>query len=95
MNSNHSLPRIRYSTYLWVLAVLLALTLISVLITYMDLGRFTILGALSIATGKSFLVLWHYMHLKHENRFYLAMIALVLLVFVAVLVFTFLDYGLK
>jgi cytochrome c oxidase subunit IV len=83
---------VKYRTYIFVLLTLVTLTGISVFITQIDLGRLAIVGALTIACIKSSLVLWHFMHLKYENRLIIMMVSLVLFVFFVVLVITFLDY---
>jgi cytochrome c oxidase subunit 4 len=76
-----------------VLIALLILTSISVAVTGIDMGRMAVFGALLLATLKSALVLWHFMHLKYESMVIRLMVVLVLFVFLAVLVITFLDYG--
>lgn len=78
-----------------VLVVLLALTAVTVLITYIHLGAFTVAGALLIACIKTFVVLTYFMHLKHESFFIRLMVALVFLLFAIVIVITFIDYGLR
>ena len=84
---------VKYRTYFFVLLALLLLTFTSVTITSIDLGTFAIVGALVLATIKSSLVLWFFMHLKYENKIFRAMIGLVLFVFLLVMIITFLDYG--
>lgn len=92
--SNEAHPHIvKYKTYFFVLLALVTLTLISVAITGIELGNLAVLGALILATIKASLVLWHFMHLKYENRLFLLMIGMVLFVFIVVIVITFLDYG--
>jgi cytochrome c oxidase subunit IV len=83
---------VKYRTYIIVLITLLMLTGFSVFITEINLGSLAIFGALLIASVKSALVLWHFMHLKYENRLIVMMVSLVLFVFFIVLVITFLDY---
>jgi len=83
---------VKYRTYVIVLLTLLLLTGFSVFISEINLGRLAIAGALIVASVKSALVLWHFMHLKYENRLIILMVVLVLFVFFVVLVITFLDY---
>ncbi|HEX2920438.1 MAG TPA: cytochrome C oxidase subunit IV family protein [Bacteroidales bacterium] len=64
---NHIIP---YKTILVVLAALITLTLISVAVTSIYLGAFTVLVALLIAVAKSILVLRIFMHLKLESRMF-------------------------
>ncbi len=84
---------VKYRTYVFVLLALLAFTFISVAITGINLGRMAVISALVLATMKSSLVLWHFMHLKYESRIIRIMVAMVLFVFLAVMIVTFLDYG--
>ncbi|MFO7573554.1 MAG: cytochrome C oxidase subunit IV family protein [Bacteroidales bacterium] len=88
-SSHHIVP---YRVYLVVLAVLIAMTGISVAVTQIDLGAVTIAIALLLATVKSTLVLIYFMHLKFENRMFSFMVAGVTLLTGVVIFVTFLDY---
>jgi cytochrome c oxidase subunit 4 len=92
-NTQHHI--VKYSTYFYVLLALLAFTTISVSVTHYSVGHFTVAVALILASAKSGLVLWHFMHLKYENKFFIIMIAMVLFIFIAVLIVTFLDYSFR
>jgi cytochrome c oxidase subunit 4 len=87
--NTHIVP---YRVYVFVLLALVTLTFTSVFITQINVGKLAIVGALLIASVKSSLVLWHFMHLKYENRSIIIMIGLVLFVYISVLIVTFLDY---
>jgi cytochrome c oxidase subunit 4 len=76
-----------------VLLALLIFTTISVLITEIELGKLAIVGALILATFKSSLVLWYFMHLKYESKILRIMVGLVLFIFIAVVIVTFFDYS--
>lgn len=89
--SNHHI--VKYKTYFFVLIALLTFTTISVAITGISLGRLAVIGALLLASAKSSLVLWYFMHLKYESKALRIMVVLVLFVFVAVMIITFLDYS--
>ena len=92
--SNESKQHIvKYKTYFYVLLALLLFTSISVAITGFDLGRMAVVGALLLASAKSSLVLWYFMHLKYESKALRIMVGLVLFIFVAVMIVTFLDYN--
>lgn len=84
---------VKYKTYFYVLLALLAFTMVSVAITEVNLGRMAVVGALLLASAKSSLVLWHFMHLKYESKALRIMVGLVLFLFVAVMIITFLDYS--
>ena len=89
MKTHHIIP---YRTLLTVLAMLIALTLISVLVTQISLGTLTVAIALLIAAVKSSFVLRIFMHLKFENRFLSSMVIAVILIIAAVIFITLLDY---
>jgi cytochrome c oxidase subunit 4 len=54
--------------YLAVFSGLLALTVITVLASYVDMGLMNVVVALLIASGKASMVALFFMHLKGENR---------------------------
>jgi len=89
-NENHHI--IPYRTLLYVLALLITLTLISVVLTQISLGTLTVAIALLIAAVKSSFVLRIFMHLKFENRFLSSMVIAVILIIGAVIFITLLDY---
>jgi len=86
---HHIVP---YRVYFIILAALIVLTLLSVAITSIELGQFTVAGALVFAVVKSFLVLTYFMHLKYDKLYIKLMVAFVFAVFVVTIIITFLDY---
>jgi cytochrome c oxidase subunit 4 len=58
-----------YISHARVLTALLFLTLITVLLTWIDLGVFTIAVTLLVASVKATIVLTWFMHLKFESAF--------------------------
>ncbi|MCT4590332.1 MAG: cytochrome C oxidase subunit IV family protein [Carboxylicivirga sp.] len=89
-NENHIVP---YKLYLYILAGLIALTLISVGITYIELARLTVFTALLLASVKSILVLVFFMHLKFDNKLIQILVTAVFVLIALVLFVTFLDYN--
>jgi len=87
--NNHIIP---YRTFLYVLAGLIALTLISVTLTQISLGTLTVAAALLIAAVKSFYVLRIFMHLKFETRMFSIGVVAVTLLITVVIIITLLDY---
>jgi cytochrome c oxidase subunit 4 len=83
---------VTYKTYFFVLMGLLFLTMLTVGVTYIELGPWTVFTALLIASLKAVLVLWFFMHLKFDHKIFLVMVAAVLAVFVILIVITFFDY---
>lgn len=86
---------VRYRTYIIILAVLLIFTAISIFVTSFELGPLAVSAALLLATLKTTLVFMYFMHLKFDQPVYTIMVAVVLFVFIAVIVVTFLDYSFR
>jgi cytochrome c oxidase subunit 4 len=78
--------------YIIVLLALLVLTFASIGITSIELGAYTVVGALLFACVKTFLVLTYFMHLKYDKKYIIAMVAFVFAIFFVVIIITFLDY---
>ncbi|MCG6186576.1 cytochrome C oxidase subunit IV family protein [Maribellus maritimus] len=83
---------VSYKFYVIILLVLLALTFSSVEITSIELGKYTVAGALLFAVVKSYLVLTYFMHLKFDKPYIKIMVGFVFAVFVVTIVITLLDY---
>jgi cytochrome c oxidase subunit 4 len=88
-DKHHVVP---YRLYAIVLLVLLALTFASIGITSIELGAYTVAGALLFAIIKSYLVLTYFMHLKYDKPYIRIMVLFVFAIFIVVLVVTMLDY---
>ncbi len=86
---HHIVP---YRTFLSVLALLIILTLVSVLVTKVYLGTLTVAIALLIAAIKSTFVLRIFMHLKFENRMFTIMALAIIILICLVIFITLLDY---
>ena len=83
---------VSYRTYVVILILLLIFTTLSVLITHIDLGSYSVTGALIFSTLKSALVLTFFMHLKFDKPYIKIMVGFVLAIFLALILITFLDY---
>jgi cytochrome c oxidase subunit 4 len=55
-------------TYVFVLLSLLAATLITTAVAYVDLGPFSVVVALAIAVCKMLLVALFFMHIRHSTK---------------------------
>jgi len=86
---HHIVP---YKVYFYILAALILFTFMSIGITKINLGEYSVLGAMIFATIKSVLVLTWFMHLKFDQPFLRFMVGFVVLVFFVVIFITFLDY---
>ncbi|MDQ7054385.1 MAG: cytochrome C oxidase subunit IV family protein [candidate division KSB1 bacterium] len=65
----HSTPLL---VYLAVGGALLFLTVITVAVSYVDLGPFNLVVAIGIATFKAMLVALFFMHLYYDNKLFMA-----------------------
>ena len=90
--THHIVP---YRTYALILLLLLVLTATSVAVTQIELTRWATIVALLLASTKSAIVLGIFMHLKFDQTVYKVMAIFVVLVMIAVLVLTFIDYGFR
>jgi len=81
-----------YKVYFYILTALITFTMMSIGITHLNLGPYSVLGAMIFAILKSFLVLTFFMHLKFDQPFLRIMVSGVFLLFIAIVLLTFLDY---
>lgn len=95
MSHNGNNHIVKYRTYIIILAILLTFTFLSILVTSYDLGPLAVSAALLFATLKTTLVFMFFMHLKFDQPVYTIMVSIVLFVFIAVIVITFLDYSFR
>jgi len=92
MSSGETSHITSYKTYGIVLVVLLLLTSLTILITDVHLGAFTVTVALLIACVKVGIVLTYFMHLKFESMMMKFMVIGVFVLFAIVVAITFIDY---
>jgi len=89
--SEHKHEPVPYRTFILVWVALLALTIITVAVSRVHLGPLNIWAALGIASVKSSLVIFIFMHLKQESKLFKIGL-LVLLVILAIFIgLTFFD----
>lgn len=81
-----------YRIYFGVWAGLLALTVVTVAVSYVDMKNVTVLTAMLIATVKATLVLLYFMHIRFERPLYLGMILATLITYAIYIGLTFSDY---
>lgn len=86
---HHIVP---YKVYFYILIALITLTFMSIGITQINLGEYSVLGAMIFSTIKSVLVLTWFMHLKFDQPFLRVMVGFVALLFFVITFITFLDY---
>jgi cytochrome c oxidase subunit 4 len=61
-------PIVPRQVYYWVFASLMALTLLSALAAFIDLGSLNFVVAIGIAVGKALLVMLFFMHLRYSSH---------------------------
>jgi cytochrome c oxidase subunit 4 len=84
-----------YASHAIVLIVLLVLTTISVLVTGIHLGAFSVAVALIIASIKVRTVISYFMHIRFESLFMKLMVTGVFVIFGLIIIITFIDYLLR
>ena len=82
---------ISYKKLAGIWLALLALTVLTVAITRMDLGAYKILAALTIACVKAGLVIAFFMHMKYEGLLLRWLLFLALVTLAIFIGFTFFD----
>lgn len=88
-HNNHISP---YKDHIMVLLGLIALTVITVAITSIELGALNTAAALVIASIKAGIVLMYFMHLRFDQRIYRIMTFLVIALVILVIAATVFDY---
>jgi cytochrome c oxidase subunit 4 len=61
-------PLVPRHVYYWVYVTLMALTLLTVLVSLVDLGPFNLAVAIGIAISKALLVMLFFMHLRYSSH---------------------------
>ncbi len=80
-----------FSTYISIWLGLLVLTALTVTVAGLNLGQWSIWGAIVIASAKSTLVVLYFMHIKYEDKVFKIMLTLAIFILMVILVLTFAD----
>ena len=80
-----------YKIYLTVWGILLALTAVTVAVSYFNLGLWNASVALSIASLKAALVALYFMHLRHEIKLVLGFAIFPFLILALIIIGTLVD----
>lgn len=91
--ANNTSHTTEYSLLGKILITLMFLTFLTIAITSVHLGALTVTVALLIAGIKGFLVLSFFMHLKYENLLLKVLVGFVFVLFVLIILITFIDYA--
>lgn len=84
-----------YSLYFKIWGALIALTVVTVAVSAVDLRNVAVFTAMLIATAKAGLVVMYFMHLRYERWLYTAMIFATLGFFGISIALTFADYSFR
>ena len=90
--SGNNKHHISYGTYILVWVALLAFTSITVTIAGVNLGRYTLFIALSIAAIKSALVINIFMHIKFDEPIFKAFLGISGATLLVICLLTFFDF---
>ena len=85
-------PIVPRHVYYWVYGVLLALTLLTVGVAFLDLGHLNLILALSIAICKALLVMLFFMHLRYSSHLTWIVAGVGVIWLAHLLIFTLSDY---
>ena len=77
--------------YIAIALLLMLFTVITVVVSFVDLGAFNITVALAIASIKALLVVFFFMHLFYDNKLYLVIFGMGLLFLTIFLTLTMFD----
>ncbi len=86
---------VSYGKYIMVWLSLLVLTAATITAAGLQLGHWSALAAILIATIKGSLVLFYFMHLKYEAAPFKIMLSLAVLTLVTIMVLTFADVAFR
>jgi cytochrome c oxidase subunit 4 len=86
---------VSYGTYIMVWLGLVALTAITVTIAGIQLGSLTLIAAMFIATVKTTLVGYHFMHVRFDNVIIKVFILVCLIIFLTFWILTFSDLSFR
>ena len=95
MNDHEKQHIVSYKQNIIIWGILLILTVVTVSVSTLDLRSLAVAAAISIATIKAVIVALYFMHLKYDKKILGIFMLITMLVFISVLLLTFLDFGLR
>jgi cytochrome c oxidase subunit 4 len=87
-HGNHVLP---LETYLAVAGALMVLTAVTVTVSFVHFGAWNLVVAMAIAATKAIMVALFFMHLKYDNKIYLAVFGGSVVFLALFIIFTMFD----
>ena len=91
MKPNHETHIVDTKTFVLVWIALLFLTGLTIEAAEMQMGKWSMLANLLIASTKASLVLWIFMHLKYERRLFKLLLLVPIVTITIIIGLTFLD----
>ena len=85
-------PLVRQSLYVKIWGILLAMTVVTVSVSYVDMKNVKVLTAMLIAAVKSALVILYFMHIRFEKPVFALFVVIVLGAYAVTIALTFTDY---
>ena len=81
-----------YKQSIYVLMFLLFMTALSVYVYELELGAYSTMVALIVASFKGAAVMFYFMHLKYEKPIFKIIVAGFFVLFIIIILVTFIDY---
>ena len=91
-HGEHEHAQVPDSLYVKIWGILIALTVLTVSVSYLNMQNVKVLTAMMIATVKATLVILYFMHLRYEGRLVMILTVVVLATYAILIVLTFSDY---
>ena len=82
-----------YKVLARVVLVLMFLTFLTISVTSLHLGAFSVTVALIIAGVKGYMILTYFMHLKYESLLLRILVAMIFVLYAVIVLITFIDYA--
>jgi cytochrome c oxidase subunit 4 len=82
---------VRTRTFLFVWIALLCLTGLTIEAAHLQMGEWSMVANIVIASAKASLVLWFFMHLKYEKRLFKLLLLVPILTISVIIILTFVD----
>jgi len=93
--SEHETHVVPYNSNVLIWIDLLILTFVTIEIAQFDFHDLTVVIALFVASMKTYLVGYYFMHLKFENRMFRIFVGIMAFVFIAFMAILFFDYSFR
>ncbi len=93
--SEHETHVVSYKSNVLIWIDLLIMTFVTIEIAQFDFHDLTVVIALLVASIKTYLVGYYFMHLKFENRMFRIFVGIMAFVFISFMAILFFDYSFR